>query len=256
MSGRVFISYARPDRPYVERLADHLSDNGVPVWFDHELATGDQWLQVIRGEIDRCVAFMVVMTPDSEDSDWVNREITRAEDKDKPIFPVLLRGERFFRLSDLQFENVNGGSLPTSTFIATLVAQVEAAASTSWNTDESRPIRRNVRIVHPTPSKRTLTAQRILRLVAALRERPDENFLILEEMDNSGRWFQTLLESGIWYVEYKLGEDGPHFGTITHDRSAVEKAALGWARGEEEWKQGFPWWKNLGVDGGEPSYEA
>jgi hypothetical protein len=66
----------------------------------------------------------------------------------------------------------------------------------------------------------------------------------------------VLLEHGLFYVEYKLGVDGTHFGTIPGDRAAAENAALGWARGEEQWKAAFSFWKNLDGDGGEPSYEA
>jgi len=244
MSGPVFISYARPDRPYVEKLAEHLSGSRIPVWFDYELTAGDRWHQVIRNEIDRCAAFVVVMTPESEESDWVNREINRAEEKSKPIFPLLLRGDRFFRLSNIQSEDVGDERLPTPSFIARLVATVGAVVTGALSADTpSAAIRRDVRIAHPAHDNRPVTAKRILELVAELRERVDDTFLILEETEDPGKFFQVLLENGLFYVEYKLGQDGTHFGTITSDETAVENAALGWARGEDQWKQAFPWWK-------------
>jgi TIR domain len=73
---------------YVERLAARLEAAGIPCWYDHELAVGDRWEHVIRAEIDQCVALVVVMTPSSDQSSWVKRELDRAE-PDKPIFPLL-----------------------------------------------------------------------------------------------------------------------------------------------------------------------
>jgi TIR domain len=161
MSGPVFISYVRQDRPYVEKLGELLSSADIPVWYDHELSVGDRWLEAIRTEIDRCAAFVVVMTPQSEESDWVNREITRAEEKRKPIFPLLLRGDRFFRLSNLQAEDVSGGRLPARSFIARLAALVGTATSSSLTTRSSAslPVRRNVRVVHPIRSSRPPTVE-------------------------------------------------------------------------------------------------
>ena len=74
--GHVFISYRHDDDvPYVQRLTGHLTSEGVSVWFDREIVTGDRWDRVIRLKIDTCAAFVVVMTPRAEESDWVAREI-------------------------------------------------------------------------------------------------------------------------------------------------------------------------------------
>jgi hypothetical protein len=123
MSGHVFISYRHDavDRSYVERLVEVMSDAGLPVWFDRQLITGDRWHSVIQERIDTCAAFVVVMTSAADASPWVNREIAQAEDTGKPIFPLLLEGERFFRLADLQYQDVRGGLLPDRAFIDRLV---------------------------------------------------------------------------------------------------------------------------------------
>jgi tetratricopeptide (TPR) repeat protein len=116
VTGHVFISYSHDDQAYVERLAAYLEASGVPCWYDHELAVGDRWEHVIRAEIDQCAALVVVMTPASDASDWVKRELDRAARR-KPIFPLLLNGEPFFRLSDVQFENVVDGRMPSAAFV-------------------------------------------------------------------------------------------------------------------------------------------
>jgi YVTN family beta-propeller protein len=119
----VFISYRHgADVGYVQRLSEHLAKEGVSVWFDHEIVTGDRWERVIRLKIDTCAALVVVMTPQAEESDWVDREIDRAELMKKPIFPLLLDGRRFFRLSNLQYEDVTGARMPKPSFVARLRA--------------------------------------------------------------------------------------------------------------------------------------
>jgi Caspase domain len=66
----------------------------------------------------------VVMTPESDESNWVKRELIRAEEGHKPIVPLLLKGERFFGLSDLQFEDVTGGRMPGEPIVRQLRALV------------------------------------------------------------------------------------------------------------------------------------
>jgi WD40 repeat protein len=116
VSRYAFISYSRVDRAYADNLALNLHKSGIVVWYDYELANGDRWEQVIKDRIDGCAALIVVMSPSAEQSNWVKREINRAEMRGKPILPLLLEGEPFFRLSDLQFDDVIGGGLPSDRF--------------------------------------------------------------------------------------------------------------------------------------------
>jgi hypothetical protein len=120
MSAYVFISYGRADRAYVDQLAAYLRKAGIVPWYDYELVTGDRWERVVRTQVDGCAAFMVVMTPDSDESNWVEREIIRAEANGKPIVPLLLRGEPFFRLANIQADDVTGGRMPARQTITRL----------------------------------------------------------------------------------------------------------------------------------------
>jgi hypothetical protein len=126
VSGHVFISYRHigPDADYVDRLAQFLMAAGISVWFDREMISGDRWEEVIREHIDTSAAVVVVMSPSAEDSPWVKREIGRAEAMNRPILPLLLAGSVFFRLSDLQYEDVSDGDLPPARFVARLAGLV------------------------------------------------------------------------------------------------------------------------------------
>lgn len=127
MSRYAFVSYSRQDRGYVESLASHLTDAGVQLWFDYEVVTGDRFEQVIRDKIDNCGAFILVMTPTSEESDWVSREITRARDKDRPIFPLLLAGDPHFSVNNRDYVDVRNGSMPSPEFTRRLAGLLGTA---------------------------------------------------------------------------------------------------------------------------------
>ena len=73
---RAFISYSTKDRPFVEQLARDLGSNDVEVWFDRwEMLPGDSLIQKIGDAILSHDYFVVVLSPQSVDSSWVNREL-------------------------------------------------------------------------------------------------------------------------------------------------------------------------------------
>ncbi|WP_193312915.1 toll/interleukin-1 receptor domain-containing protein [Georgenia subflava] len=120
MAGDVFISYARADQLYVGQFVTELRAIDIPVWFDDDLEHGRRWAEDLEERINGCAAFVVVMSPASASSDWVQREIAQAELRHREIFPLLLAGERFFRLSDREFEDVRSRAMPSSTLIDNL----------------------------------------------------------------------------------------------------------------------------------------
>jgi hypothetical protein len=131
VSGHVFISYShQSDTGYVQRLATHLTAAGIDVWFDKEIIHGDRWTRVIREKIDTCSAFVVVMTPDAEKSEWVEIEIAQARQMDRPILPLLLKGQRFFTLATVQYADVTGGAMPTAAFVGLLRRLTDGQAPT------------------------------------------------------------------------------------------------------------------------------
>ena len=124
VTAHVFISYSSEDRSYVEDLASFLHDAGVPVWYDHSLVGGENWSLNIQSAIRNCAAFIVVMTPSSEGSRWVTRELNYAERNGKPVIPLLHSGEAFFRLSDVHYGDVRGGVMPSPRLTSRLIELV------------------------------------------------------------------------------------------------------------------------------------
>jgi hypothetical protein len=118
--GEVFISYSRSDEAYVQALVAYLRAHGLVVWVDNELHHGDRWASVIEAKVADCAVLVPVMSPAARQSQWVEREINGAERLGKKIMPVLLAGEPFFRLSNLQFADLRGGAMPQAKFIEDL----------------------------------------------------------------------------------------------------------------------------------------
>jgi D-xylose transport system substrate-binding protein len=116
----IFISYPREAHDYVAQIAQWLAERGLTAWWDHEIMSGDEWERVIQAQVAASSAMIVVMVPEGESSQWMSREINLAEQQAKPIFPLLLAGDVFFRLNNLQYEDVRGGRMPSEPFAARL----------------------------------------------------------------------------------------------------------------------------------------
>lgn len=87
---QVFISYSRKDLEFVDRLANDLKSTGFQVWYDLSgLEPGTRWRQEIQKAIQESQFFLVVLSPNSIVSDWVEREFLFASDQDKKIIPLL-----------------------------------------------------------------------------------------------------------------------------------------------------------------------
>ena len=77
----VFISYARSDKARVAPLVAALEAKGWSVWWDPEIAAGQQFDDQIEAEINAARAVLVVWTPTSVVSRWVRGEAREAADR-------------------------------------------------------------------------------------------------------------------------------------------------------------------------------
>jgi serine/threonine protein kinase len=112
----LFISYSRRDKDYAQQLTDHLGSSGFTVWIDSQIEYGDTWFNEIDDAIKSSSAFLLLMTPESYKSEWVQKEILLAKRYKKPIFPLLLEGEEFGIVIDIQFADVRDATMPDANF--------------------------------------------------------------------------------------------------------------------------------------------
>ena len=94
-SSYFFMSYSREDAALQKRVVAGLRERGVNVWVDVEnlIPGSPAWEREIERAIRSGAGIIVLLSPDANNSEWVRREISFAEDNRKRIFPVLLRGE-------------------------------------------------------------------------------------------------------------------------------------------------------------------
>lgn len=119
-TGHIFISYSRTDQPYARKLADHINAHGLTAWIDDQIDYGERWFREITKAIQDSAAVVVIMTPDAENSTWVEREILIAQRENKPILPVLLNGRGFAMFINIQYVDVSGEILPGDDFFTRL----------------------------------------------------------------------------------------------------------------------------------------
>lgn len=89
---RVFISYSRKDKAFVQQLHQAISAKGMDTWVDWENIplTADWWNEIQTG-IENADAFAFVISPDSLNSAVCGREVQTAVDNNKRLIPILHR---------------------------------------------------------------------------------------------------------------------------------------------------------------------
>jgi adenylate cyclase len=77
----LFVSYSRADRPRVAPLIAALQGEGWSVWWDPEIAPGQEFDSLIAEELGKARAVIVVWSPTSVISRWVRGEAREAADR-------------------------------------------------------------------------------------------------------------------------------------------------------------------------------
>ena len=77
----VFVSYARTDRERVAPLVAAIEARGWGVWWDPNIAPGQEFDRQITAELKAALAVLVVWTPTSVESRWVRGEARDAAER-------------------------------------------------------------------------------------------------------------------------------------------------------------------------------
>jgi hypothetical protein len=116
----IFISYAHQDKVHALRLSADLRKGGVDVFFDRNLNLGAVWPKELHARIKGCFAMVVLMTPESTASGYVEREIQSALAAGRPLLPVMVRDTHNFLLNNLHYVDARKSN-PAPALIADLV---------------------------------------------------------------------------------------------------------------------------------------
>ena len=128
----LFVSYAHVNKLHVYPIIDYLNKTGINIWYDEGIPISENWKKVIVENIEKCKAFLVFITPQILNSDYVQKEINFALKRQKPFFPVYLKetklpGELEFEISDLQ--HLNKYLMPESEFYNKLQKELSSLLS-------------------------------------------------------------------------------------------------------------------------------
>jgi TolB protein len=87
---QVFISYSRKDLAFVECLVKDLKTAGLEVWYDLSgLEIGMHWSKEIEAAICESQYILFILSPNSVESEWVEREFIYASNHNLKIIPVI-----------------------------------------------------------------------------------------------------------------------------------------------------------------------
>ena len=89
------MSYSREDTVKQRRIVRELRERGINIWVDVENLTPGTptWEREIEKAIRGATGIVVLLSPESNNSEWVRREISFGEQHRKRIFPVLIEGD-------------------------------------------------------------------------------------------------------------------------------------------------------------------
>ncbi len=106
---RIFISYSRSDAgDFAIQAQKHLSSFKFDVFTDiNNIDVADTWSKVIEDNITNCDYFVIIVTPGSLQSSYVESELHQAQKENKKIIPCFHKG---VRQSDIKWglENIQG----------------------------------------------------------------------------------------------------------------------------------------------------
>jgi adenylate cyclase len=130
----IFLSYSRTDKARVAPLVAALEAQGWSVWWDPEIAPGDEFDALISAELERARAVVVVWSTSSVDSRWVKGEARDAADRgvlvpvrfDNARLPIDVRS---IHTTDLDAWGENRESAPFKGLCAALEAKLKLSAA-------------------------------------------------------------------------------------------------------------------------------
>lgn len=138
---RIFVSYARVDKPYCIRIIETLHAHDV--WYDQRLYAGQDWWKEILRRLDWCDLFIYLLSPDSVASLYCRRELEIARRMNRDVIPVLIdrgtvlpaemKGWQYVDLADnLTVENV-------AQLLNSILLVERQKASSPTKTSETQP---------------------------------------------------------------------------------------------------------------------
>lgn len=117
----IFITYTLLERDYARKLEDHLLAKGISIWVNDQTDESQERLSLINKAMAEAAGVIVLMSRSSQTSTPVLRDLSTADHHKKPLFPLLLSGEKWSLFVGTPFEDVRQGQLPSDEFVERLL---------------------------------------------------------------------------------------------------------------------------------------
>jgi hypothetical protein len=140
----LFLSYSRKDSAMGDRIRTDLEAAGHNVWLDRDdIRGGEQWRTSIAEGIGKADRVVLLISPHSMASDNVGREVSLAEDLEKPIIPLLMEPSDIpagfqYLLAGIHYIEFEGR--PYSTALAELVEDLGRAGAQKPSSTPGVPV--------------------------------------------------------------------------------------------------------------------
>jgi len=168
---KVFISYARADSEFAEKLVNDLRSAGVSLWFDqHDIAPGDRWDSAVENALMTSPLLLVVLSPDSVASQNVMDEVAKALASGKKVVPVLHRPcDVPFRIVRLQYVDLTVSYERGIKQLVTIVGAPPVASALPDNIVRSDPpVAMVERVLQYVPRPKPRLAMSVAAAIAVL----------------------------------------------------------------------------------------
>lgn len=135
---RLFVSYARVDKPYCIQIVEMLEVHDI--WYDQRLYAGQNWWKEILRRLEWCEGFVYLLSPESINSRYCRREFELAKSLGKYIFPVIVHPEIEVpaSLSEIQWVDLSVGL--TIEAVKTLLNSIHLAQSQGMHQPTSKSV--------------------------------------------------------------------------------------------------------------------
>jgi hypothetical protein len=251
----IFISYSRQDQAYVNKLVQALEREGLPVWLDDRINYGDKWPRVIEENLRKSQVFLLVMSPRSKNSHWVNCELALALELKKPIFPLLLDGNLWLEVRIIQTVDVQGYRLPPASFFDRVRSELGSEVKVRFSRNGVKL--KSEKGINYTKLRDLLAAgkwkeadQETGKVMCQAAGRENEEWLRIEDIDNFPcEDLRTINQLWLHYSSGKFGFSVQKEiyeslgGTREYNKEMWDKFGdrVGWRKGGENWL----YYKNL-----------
>ena len=123
---RLFVSYARVDKPYCIQIVDMLDVHET--WYDQRLYAGQNWWKEILRRLDWCEGFIYLLSPESVKSEYCRREFELAQSLGRHIFPAIVHPNVDIpqMLKEIQYADLSKGL--TAEAVKTLLNAIHLAS--------------------------------------------------------------------------------------------------------------------------------